>query len=656
MTTVSPGDKCKIRFLPDDIEVSVNRGTLLLDAAISGGVHIAASCGGTGICGTCKVKIEKGDVESLKTEALSDGEYQKGIRLACQSKALTDVTVFIPLKSKLDKSVKIRDRVETSGVLAAGWRISPPLSKYFLQLPPPTLADNISDTARVIRGLKNECGINDLPVDLEIIRKLPEVLREDHWNVTVTTLLRPAIPDIHEGRARIVNVEPGDTRSRLYALAIDIGTTTVCGQLLDLNKGEVVADSIVFNQQINFGADIIARIAFIQKPGVAGLKTLQQAIVNTINQVIDELISQSKIDRSDIAFITAAGNPTMTQILFGLTPKYIRLSPYTPVANALPLVKAVSLGLNLASYAYLYAFPAVSSYIGGDIVSGVIAAGMHQTSKLTFFMDIGTNGEIVIGKADWMVTASCSAGPAFEGGGIKYGMVAVNGAIQDFSINCSTLEPVYHTIGNEKPKGICGSGLIAILAALLEACVIGQNGKFDSTLDSPRIRHGQDGYEYVVAWSSESQFGQDITISEADIDNLIRSKAAMYAGCHTLSRSVNINCNDFEQVILAGNFGSALDIEKAITIGLLPDLPRDRFVFIGNGSLSGARLACFSIDFLNDSVKVGRMMTNIELSENLDFTQNYMAALFLPHTEEKNFPTISARINDCLKINKFRSK
>ncbi len=654
MTMVLPGDNCKILFLPDNIEVLVKRGTLLLDAAIAGGVHLAASCGGTGICGTCKVKIEKGEVESIKTEALSEVEYLKGLRLACQSKVLTDVTVFIPLKSKLDKSIKIRERVETSGVLAVGWHINPPLAKHFLQLPPPTLTDNISDTSRIIRGLKDKCGINDLPIDLEIIRKLPEVLREDHWNVTVTTLTRPAIPDIREARARIVNVESGDTRSRLYALAIDIGTTTVCGQLLDVNHGVVLADSIVFNKQINYGTDIIARIAFIQKPGIAGLKTLQQAIANTINQVIDELVSQSKVERSDIVFITAAGNPTMTQILFGLNPKYIRISPYTPAANALPLVKASSLGLNLADYAYLYAFPAVSSYIGGDIVSGVIAAGMHQTHKLTFFMDIGTNGEIVIGNADWMVSASCSAGPAFEGGGIKYGMVAITGAIQDFSLNRATLEPTFHTIGNVKPRGICGSGLISILAALLEACVIEQNGKLDSSLDSPRIRHGQDGYEFVVAWSSETQFGQDITISEADIDNLIRSKAALYAGCHTLSRSVNYTCRDFEQVILAGNFGSALDIEKAITIGLLPDLPRDRFVFIGNSSLSGARLAAFCTDFLNDSVKVGRMMTNIELSENLDFSQNYTAALFLPHTEESNFPTISARIKECFETNKLR--
>jgi uncharacterized 2Fe-2S/4Fe-4S cluster protein (DUF4445 family) len=255
-----------------------------------------------------------------------------------------------------------------------------------------------------------------------------------------------------------------------------------------------------------------------------------------------------------------------------------------------------------------------------------------------------------------MVTASCSAGPAFEGGGIKFGMVAVKGAIQDFSIDRSTLEPIYHTIGAGKPQGICGSGLINTIADLLESCIIGQNGKFDTSLASPRIRKGTDGYEYVIAWASESQAGQDITISEADIDNLIRSKAAMYAGCHTLSNSVNIKCSDFEQVILAGNFGSSLNIEKAITIGLLPDIPRDRFVFIGNSSLSGARLASFCTDFLNDSIRVGRMMTNIELSENVDFTNNYIAALFLPHTEEKDFPIISTKINECYKLNKTRSK
>jgi uncharacterized 2Fe-2S/4Fe-4S cluster protein (DUF4445 family) len=406
-----------------------------------------------------------------------------------------------------------------------------------------------------------------------------------------------------------------------------------------------LARTLVFNKQIRFGVDVIARIAFTQKPGTAGLKTLQEAVVESINETIELVLNETKIDRAEIGYLTIAGNTTMTQILLGLDPKYIRLSPYVPVAKFFPLVRARSLGIQVPESVYMYSYPCISSYVGGDIVSGVIAAGVHQTKKLTFFMDIGTNGEIVVGNSDWMVTASCSAGPAFEGGGIKFGMVAMNGAIQDVSLDPDSFEPEIRTIGDVKPKGICGSGLINTIAGLMETGAIGQNGKFNASVPSPRIRQGTDGYEYVLSWSDETQVGKDIVITEADIDNLTRSKAAMYAGFHTLSRYVNVRLDDFDQVILAGNFGSSLNMEKAITIGLLPDIPREKFAFIGNSSLSGARLASYSNDIIEDAKRVAEMMTNVELSENAAFNDSYMAALFLPHTDAKAFPSVFERLN-----------
>ena len=395
---------------------------------------------------------------------------------------------------------------------------------------------------------------------------------------------------------------------------------------------------------------MITRIAFTQKPG--GLLKLQKVVVDSINETIDNLLRSSNIDKKDVAYISAAGNTVMQQILLGLDPKFIRLSPYTPVTNFTPLVKAAELGLQIGAHVYLYTFPSISSYVGGDIVSGVVASGMYQRKNLTLYMDLGTNGEIVIGHSDWMVTASCSAGPAFEGGGIKFGMVAMSGAIQDFSIDHNTLEPEIKTIGDSKPRGICGSGLISSIAAFLLAGVIGQNGKYNTQLQSERIREGTDGWEYVLAWAKETQIGKDIVLTEVDIDNLIRAKAAMYAGCDTISRSVNISCADFEQVILAGNFGSSLNIENAINIGLLPDIPRDRFVFIGNGSLAGARLAAFSQDIGKDIIKVASMMTNIELSENNEFNHNYIAAMFLPHTDEQAFPRVTSLIKERFNSNR----
>ena len=645
-------EKRGVHFDPDNVDIAVEEGANLLEAAIAAGVHINASCGGAGVCGTCKVLIKQGQVESTRTEKISAEEYEQGLRQACQSRIITDLVVDIPVESRLETAILDRERVgviQPLEALATGWRFKPPLSKLFVELPPPTLKDNTGDLSRLLRGIKQRYHLSNMSVDFSVVKKLAKVLRDGHWKVTVTTLITAAKPRTKEWRRpRVIHIEPGDTREKHYSLAFDIGTTGVRGQLLDLNRGKVRAEGLDYNGQISYGEDVISRIAYCQKPG--GLRKLQQAIVATINGITEELKAQSQVDVKYVGHIILAGNTTMTQILLGLDPKYIRLAPYIPVANFFPPVRANSLGIKVGKQVYLFAFPSVASYVGGDIVSGIVGAGVYQRKKLTLYMDIGTNGEIVIGNSDWMVTASCSAGPAFEGGGVKYGMIATNGAIEDFDINPSNFEPVINTIGGTKPKGICGSGLINIVAGLLEVGVIGQNGKFNTNLRTKRIRKGSDGYEYVLAWAPETQIGKDIAITEVDIDNLIRAKAAMYAGCQTLVKSVGISCSDLEQVIIAGAFGSNIDIEKSIIIGLLPDIPRDRFIFIGNGSLLGARLTSFSRDLLDDARRVANMMTNFELSVNVDFMNNYTASLFLPHPNAEEFPSVYKRLGKLQKI------
>jgi len=635
--------KYKVHFDPDNVEIVVEQGENLLQAAFAAGVRIYASCGGAGTCGTCKVQIEKGDVATTRTDKISDEEFRKGIRQACQSHVLSDLAVYVPVESRLEKAVLAREQKQVSAALATGWRFVPPLSKYFVELPPPTIDDNTSDLTRLLRGLKQRYHLSNLSIDFQVVRKLARTLRDGKWQATVTTLVTAAKPRAGDRRRpRVINIEAGDTRDRHYSLAFDIGTTTVCGQMLDLNRGRVLAESMAYNSQISYGQDVITRIAYCQKP--SGLKKLQQAVVGTINAVIGELQARSKVEVESISHVMVAGNTTMTQILLGLNPQYLRLAPYTPVANFFPPAPANSLGIEVSDHAYLFTFPAVASYVGGDIVSGIVGSGVHQRKALTFFMDIGTNGEIVIGNSDWMVTASCSAGPAFEGGGIKHGIIATAGAIEDVKINHKNFEPKIGTIGNARPKGICGSGLINVVAELLEAGIIGQNGKFNQNLPTKRIRPGADGYEYVLARAGETQTGNDIVITEVDIDNLMRAKAAMYAGCQTLCKSVSAEGCNFDQVIIAGAFGSSLDIKRAITIGLLPELPEDKFIFIGNGSLLGARLTSFSTDLLDDARRVAQMMTNLELSENVDFMNNYVAALFLPHTNAREFPGVSQRL------------
>ena len=635
--------KRRVRFSPDNADIVVEQGDNLLEAAIAAGVHINASCGGTGVCGTCKVLIKEGEVDSIRTEKLSEQEYEQGLRQACQSKIITDLIIHIPVESRLEKAVLSRERKTASEALATGWRFNPPVSKLFVGLPPPSLEDNASDLSRVLRGLKQQYNLDNISVDFSVVKKLAKTLRDSDWKVTVTTLLTGAETQTDGGRrSTMINIEPGDSRGNHYSLALDIGTTAVRGQLLDLNRGRVLAQSVDYNGQISYGGDVISRIAYCEKPH--GLKKLQRAVVATINGIIEELLTQSKVKVEYIAHMVIAGNTTMAQLLLSLEPKYIRLAPYVPTANFTPLVRATDLGIKVGEHVYVYMLPSVASYVGADIVSGILGSGVYQRKRLTFYIDIGTNGEIVIGNSDWMVTASCSAGPAFEGGGIKHGMIATNGAIEGFDINPSNFEPVIHTIGGTKPKGICGSGLINIVAGLLEVGGIGQNGKFNTDLPTKRIREGSDGHEYVLCWAPETQIGRDIVISEVDIDNLIRAKAAMYAGCQTLIKSVGLTCSNLEQVIIAGAFGSHIDIEKSITIGLFPDIPRDKFIFIGNGSLLGARLTSFSTDMLDEGKRVARMMTNFELSENVDFMNNYIAALFLPHTNASEFPTVSKRL------------
>ncbi|MFH1662449.1 MAG: ASKHA domain-containing protein [Chloroflexota bacterium] len=635
MADSSEHKKYTVHFEPDNIDIVVGKGANLMEAAVDAGVHINASCGGAGVCGTCNVLIKSGQVESPRTDKVSDKDYKKGIRQSCQSRILSDLIIEIPAESRLEKAVLTREiediTSKAQAALVSGWRFDPPVKKLYLELTAPTLEDNIDDLSRLLRGIKRQYKLDNISVDFDVLPGLAQILRAGIWQVTATILM-------DENISKLINIEAGDSRTRHYALAFDIGTTAVRGQLLDLNKGRVITHAIEYNRQISYGEDVISRIAWSQKTG--GLKRLQQAVIATINDMNGKLIDSAGIEVKDVSHIVVAANTVMVQLLLGIDPKYLRLSPYVPTVSTVPLLKAKSIGINTGEHVYLYAVPSVASYVGGDIVSGILGAGVHQREETTLYIDIGTNGEIVIGNSDLMLTASCSAGPTFEGGGIKHGMIATPGAIEGFDINPSNLEPVITTIDNAKAKGICGSGLINIAAALLKAGVVTQNGKFNTDLPTDRIREGEDGYEYILANAADTQIGKDIVITEIDMDNLIRSKAAMYAGYKTLIKSIGSKLADIERVIIAGTFGSNLNIENAITIGLLPDLPRDRYIFIGNGSLLGARLISFSSDLLRDGERVAGMMTNIELSENTDFMSNYMAALFLPHTNADEFPSV----------------
>ncbi|WDP89584.1 MAG: DUF4445 domain-containing protein [Desulfobacter sp.] len=636
-----------IKFLPHENTVEVEENESLIRAAMEAGVHINASCGGSGVCGKCRVLIEEGEVEGGVSEHLSDEDREQGYRLACLANVASDLVVRIPVESEVDTSRLNQQATarHTAKAMYADMEVLkenglfiPPVEKIYLELDPAMEGDNQADVARIMNHLKLHHDEHRLRIDLNLIRKVPDIIREQDFKVTAT-IVRPVRKD---GKNRIINIEPGDTTDRNFAVAVDIGTTTVYGQILDMNTGEVLGQHGEFNGQISYGEDVISRIIFTEKGD--GLKVLHEKVIGTINKVIDKGLKKAGIGRHEISTITLAGNSTMTQLLLNIKPTYIRKDPYVPASILYPPFLAKEINLDLPDHTIALIYPGVSSYVGGDIIAGVMATGMYQSPELTLFMDIGTNAEIVIGHQDWMVCTAASAGPAFEGGGVKFGMRATKGAIEDFSINPETYEPMILTVGNAKAKGICGSGLITLAAKLLEAGVIDSRGKFNQSLGTPRIRQTEDIWEYVLVYKENTQIDRDITITEPDLDNLIRAKGAMYSAALTLLEEIGLTIHDVERIILAGGFGSYVDLESAITIGLLPEIEPEKVTYLGNGSLLGCKINCLTNSLRRNVGEVVSMMTNFELATTPSYMDHYMGALFLPHTELNYFPKVKARL------------
>ncbi len=636
----------KVLFQPYNKEVEVKDGESLIRAAMESGIHINASCGGEGVCGKCRVIIESGAVEDGISEQLDEDDIKKGIRLSCRIKVKDDLIVRIPIESEIDikvlninstsrKTAKIKE-TDFETLKEKGTFITP-IEKKYLEIPPPSVQDNIADITRLINHLKFEHNEKKIGIELNVIRKIPDILRENDFKITVS-LVRP----VREGRTTgIVNVQPEDTTSDNYGIAVDIGTTTIYLQLIDLTTGKVLAQYGDFNRQISYGEDVISRIVFAEK---GGLDKLSEIVLDTINKLIKKAIKKAKVSEEDITTITLAGNTVMTQLLLKINPRYIRRAPYVPAATLYPPFKAREIGFDLNNHTTALVYPGISSYVGGDIVAGIMGAGIYLSEELTLFMDIGTNAEIVIGNKDWLACAACSAGPAFEGGGIKFGMRAASGAIENFSLDPITFEPMILTIGDIKPKGICGSGLIIMVAIMFETGIINSRGKFDRSLNTSRIREKAGIWEYVLSWADETQIDKDITLTEIDIENFIRAKGAIYSGCMTLLSEVGLSVSDLDRIIIAGGFGSFIDLEKAMTIGLIPEIDTAKVIFIGNGSLLGAKMSSLTNKVRKDVVKVTKMMTNFELSETASYMDNYTAALFLPHTDINMFPKLKQRI------------
>lgn len=650
-----------VTFTHDDKQASVTvpTNTLLADAARLAGIDISQPCGGQGRCGRCAVQVTSGVVRRRSTLRLSPADLEQGYALACQTVVEGDAAIYVPPQEKIERRLTT-DRVVAEVTVPADYEypLAQTVRRVHVTLTPPSMDDQTDDWSRLQTAFRLQHRFENLTCSLPLLRKIGSTLRAGDWNVTAV-IETPPPPDHSTTRPsdyptirpsdhqtiRLIDLLPGheDEHAPLWGAAIDIGTTTVTLWLVDLVTGQVRAQVAEYNGQIARGEDVISRIIYASKNG--GGDELRQRVLETINSLLELAckrikLPQGKVAPDQIVKATIAGNTTMMHLLLGIPAASIRLSPFIPAVNQPPPLTGREVGLNVNPEAAVDCLPGVASYVGADITAGVLSSGLDSAENVTLFLDVGTNGETVLGNRDWLVTCACSAGPAFEGAGVVHGMRATTGAIEEVWINSETLEPTCRVIGGGKPKGICGSGLISLLAEAFLTGVIDKGGNVNLAARSPRVREGAHGGEYVVAWGSESESGEDIVLTRVDIDNLLRAKAAIYAGFTVLAENVGVPLESVDKVLVGGSFGKYINVEKAVQIGLLPDMNWSRFEFLGNTSVKGAYYALLDWRKRERIAEIAKRMTYIELSADNTFYEAFTSALFLPHTDLSRFPSV----------------
>ena len=630
-----------ITFTHNDKQTSVevSTGVLLSDAAHIAGIDIGQPCGAQGRCGRCAVQVTEGNVRRRSTLRLSEVDIDQGYALACQTVIEGEVSIYIPPQEKIERRLTT-DRVVAEVTVPADYEYlqDQTVRRVHLRLNPPTMEDQTDDWARLQRAFRLQHKMERVACSVSLLQEMGQVLREGDWNVTAI-IETSRLAD--ERTSRLIQLQPNlvDEYSPLWGCAIDIGTTTVSVWLVDLVSGQVRAQVAEYNGQIARGEDVISRIMYANKNG--GGDELRQRVLDTVNELIETACKRVKAKPEDVVKATIAGNSTMIHLLLGIPASNIRLSPFITAVNHPPLMIAREVGLKIHPEASVDCLPGVASYVGADITAGVLSSGLDVAEDVTLFLDVGTNGETVLGNRDWLVTCACSAGPAFEGAGVVNGMRATTGAIEEVWINSETYEPTYRVIGGGKPKGICGSGLISLLSEAFITGIIDKAGNVNLMATSPRVRDGAHGGEYVVAWGAESESGEDIVLSRVDVDNLLRAKAAIYAGFTVLADTVGVPLETVDKVLIGGSFGKYINVEKAVQIGLLPDMDWSRFEFLGNTSVKGAYYALLDWKKRERITEIAKRMTYIELSADNSFYEAFTSALFLPHTDMNKFPSVA---------------
>ena len=623
------------------VEAACNAGDNLLELARRSNVAIDAPCSGNGSCGKCRVKLVEGNLETIPSRHITEEEFEAGWRLSCNCKVVGDCTVFVPdiasaYQSRMKtadlsspKEIAIFGQCQTA-LKESGIEFTNQFRAVTLEMAEPTADDTMPDNERLTWAIQDALGVEKVKIPFAVMTQLAATLRENNFRVCVKGQLQ-------ENTFVCMDIcAPEDTI--LVGCAIDIGTTTVTAVLTDLTSGKLLAKGSSGNGQIRFGADVINRIIQSARPG--GRKALQDAIVKeTLNPILANLCKAAGIKAKSVVNLAIGANTTMNHLLVGVDADPVRMDPYIPSFFAWEDLKAGDLKLVANPVAPVTIAPNIGSYVGGDITAGTLATMMWDTDEMTLFIDLGTNGEIVFGNRDFLMSCACSAGPAFEGGDISCGMRATDGAVEAVTIDKDTMEPTMTIVGDagQKPVGICGSGIIDIISELFRTGIINAKGLF--ARDGSRVKRDEHGMgRYVLATAEESETGREVSINEVDIDNFIRAKGAIYSGIDTLLQSVDMTPECIEKVYVAGGIGSGINMKNAVNIGMLPDVELEKYQYIGNSSLTGAYAMVMSEQATAKCHEVAANMTYLELSTYPGYMDSFVAACFIPHTDSSLFP------------------
>ena len=623
------------------VTIECNAGDNLLELARRANVAIDAPCSGNGSCGKCRVRLLEGQLDTVRSRHITDEEYEAGWRLSCNSKVISDCTVFVPdIASAYQRRMKTADLSSPREIAIfeecqrnlseSGIRFENNFQALDIVMDSPSLEDTMPDNERLTWAIRAQIGAEEVKIPFAVMVRLAQILREHDFHVCVKGLLDAGVFSCMEVCA------PSDTA--LVGCAIDIGTTTVTVVLADLKSGKILAKGSSGNGQIRYGADVINRIIEQGRPG--GKKKLQDAILKeTINPILANLCKTAAISPRSILQLSVGSNTTMNHLLLGVDAEPVRMEPYIPSFFAWEGLLAGDLQLVANPLARVRIAPNIGSYVGGDITAGTLASGIWDKDEMSLFIDLGTNGEIVFGNRDFLMSCACSAGPAFEGGDISCGMRATDGAVEAATIDCATMEPTLSVIGGpgQKIVGICGSGIIDVISELYRTRIINARGQF--VREGRRILRDSHGTgRYVLAFESESETGREVSINEVDIDNFIRAKGAIYSAIDVLLRSVDMTPECIDRVYVAGGIGSGINMRNAVNIGMLPNVDLEKFRYIGNSSLAGAYAMVISDDASEKCGEVAANMTYLELSTYPGYMDSFVAACFIPHTDGRLFP------------------